>query len=141
METNLCSAWNKKWLSPYNTFRRILNSTNNQELAEVRKKWHESIGITYIGDSKNNCGKDSKEFEDFYRDWVEKANRDLDALIQNQYQPPVRVCAQDGKLMKATRYRVNKVAARDVISIFDVQTNEVLDESLVPNKKKEISVD
>lgn len=123
----------------YDTFRRVLNSTNNQELAEVRKRWHESIGITYVGDSRNNCEKDSKEFEDFSRDWIEKANRDLDALIQNQYHPPVRVCAQDGKLMKATRSRVNKEPARDVISIFDVQTNEVLAESLVPNKKNEIS--
>ena len=73
----------------YDTFRRVLNSTNNQELAEVRKRWHESIGITYVGDSRNNCEKDSKEFEDFSRDWIEKAItiREVDS---NEWHPAQR---------------------------------------------------
>lgn len=120
----------------YDTFRRVLNATETSEIIEVRRIWQDKIGINYNIDN----GENSEEISDIYiNNWIEKAKEDLDALIAGEYEPPVRVCAQDGKLMRATRSAVNNEVAKDVISIYDVKTNEVLAESIVPSKKNEIT--
>lgn len=123
----------------YDTFRRVLNSTKKEDIVEVRKRWHESIGISYKEENERNNDKDNSEFEEYSQSWIDKANKDLDDLIEGRYTPPVQVCAQDGKLMRATRSRVNKESAFDVISIYNVESGVVLAESTVPNKKNEIS--
>ncbi len=42
---------------------------------------------------------------------------DLEKLKNDQYQPPVTVAAQDGKVIKAMRSAVNQETGRDIISI------------------------
>lgn len=123
----------------YNTFRRVLIATSPDQLTEARERWHELIGISRSENLNTLLGNDSNNLLKYNEQWQDKMKEDLEKLKNDQYQPPVTVAAQDGKVIKATRSAVNQETGRDIISIYDVQTKIVLAESTVPEKTNEIT--
>ena len=154
-------------LASYNTLRRSIIGIDTEEMIKVRNLFINEISpncnelnivptdielVDKPADDfliSNTVNQDSED--EFFKEnmmIISKYNN-YDFSGESPFQSrefyvngaPMRICALDGKSVKATKSIINKKSAKHIISLFDINTLDVVAELEVPKKTNEITQD